>query len=57
MRIPIKFYVPILAVLLFFGVAAVWLHALWAPDKSRTVEFAAALVGGFTALYGLLLSV
>ncbi|MGA8029865.1 MAG: DUF4760 domain-containing protein [Bryobacteraceae bacterium] len=57
MRIPIKFYIPILAVLLVLGIGAVWLHAIWTPDKSRTIEFASALIGGLTALYTLLLSV
>jgi hypothetical protein len=57
MRLPIRFYIPILAILVACGGGAVYLHLLLSLDKSKTVEFGAAVVGGITALYGLMLSI
>jgi hypothetical protein len=54
MKVPVKLYIPVLAILLVLGVGAVFLHWHWTTDKSKTVEFAGAIVGGITALYGLL---
>src|ERR1035438_7451997 len=57
MRIPIKFYIPILLVLVVVGVGAVALHWHWSADHSKTVEFSVAVIGGLTGLYGLLLGI
>lgn len=57
MRLPVKFYIPILALLVFVGIVAIGFHWRLSTDKSKTVEFIAAVVGGITAIYTLLLSV
>jgi hypothetical protein len=57
MRLPVKFYIPILALLTLVGLVAVGFHWRLAADKSKTVEFIAAVVGGITAIYTLLLSI
>ena len=57
MRIPVKFYVPILLVLVVVGAGAVVAHWRLSTDRSKTVEFSVAVIGGLTALYGLLLGI
>jgi len=57
MRLPVKFYIPILTLLALVGIVAIGFHWHLASDKSRTVEFIAAVVGGITAIYTLLLSI
>jgi hypothetical protein len=57
MRIPIKFYIPVLLLLSVVACAAAYVHWTVTSDKSKTLEFSAALIGGLAAVYGLLQSV
>lgn len=57
MRLPIKFYLPVLVILAAMASGAVFLHWTLTPDKSKTIEFSSAIIGGGTAIYALLLNV
>jgi len=57
MKLPVKFYVPILVLLIVVGIVTIGLHWHLSTDKSKTVEFMAVVVGGITAIYTLLLSI
>jgi|SRR5271170_3787594 len=57
MRVPVKFYIPILTLLTLIGIVSICLHWHFSTDKSKTVEFFAVVVGGITAIYTLLLSI
>jgi len=57
MGVKIRFYVPIVFLLVVAGIAAVILY--WKADSAgrEVIEFASAVLGGIVAIYGLLLNV
>ena len=56
MRLPITLRIPVLAILIAIAAGATYLHWRLAADKSRTIEFGGAIIGGSTAIYALLLN-
>jgi len=57
MQLRIRFYVPVLSILVVIACVAAYWHWTLTSDKSKTVEFGGAMIGGVTAIYALLLNV
>jgi hypothetical protein len=55
-RLQLRLSIPILIAFVGAGIVAVIAHYRW-PEARKTIEFGAALLGGGTAIYALLLNV
>lgn len=55
-QIQIRFSVPALVIIVLLAGGVVYLFAVSSPDHREAIKFAAALLGGATAVYSLLVS-
>ena len=56
-KISFRLSIPIAIIILLLGAGTIYLHSRLGPDGRDTLKFGAALLGGITAVYALLLNV